>query len=113
MKITLPLKITTPNLNARGYWVRESRRRREREVTAWGLRGMDRPELPAVVMLTRVGPRPLDSDNLAFAFKSVRDAIAAWVGVDDGPGSGLTWVYDQRRGRPREYYAEVEIEQLH
>ena len=36
-----------------------------------------------VVTLTRVSPRALDSDNLAYAFKAVRDEVAAYFGVND------------------------------
>ncbi len=54
---------------------------------------------PPTVRLTRIAPRRLDSDNLAFAFKGVRDGIAAVLGVDDG-GGGPVWIYDQRKARP-------------
>ena len=67
-----------------------------------------RPELPAVITITRVAPRALDSDNLAISAKSVRDGIADWLGVDDGD-KRLTWRYEQRRGRPKEYAAEVAV----
>lgn len=49
------------------------------------------------VTLTRVGARKLDSDNLASAFKHVRDGIADYVGVDDGD-ERWTWNYAQRSG---------------
>lgn len=44
----------------------------------------DRPPFPLVVTITRLGPRALDSDNLASSGKHVRDAVATWLGVDDG-----------------------------
>lgn len=50
-----------------------------------------------VVELTRVAPRALDSDNAVGAMKAVRDAIAAWIGIDDG-SSRYEWRYAQRRG---------------
>lgn len=50
---------------------------------------------PIEVTLTRVGVRKLDSDNLASAFKHVRDGIAEYVGVDDGD-ERWTWNYAQR-----------------
>ena len=49
------------------------------------------------VTLTRVGARKLDSDNLASAFKHVRDGVAEYVGVDDGD-ERWTWNYAQRSG---------------
>ena len=53
--------------------------------------------MPLTVAITVVRPRRLDSDNAVGAAKHVRDAIAAWVGVDDGDLE-YTWVYRQSRG---------------
>lgn len=52
-----------------------------------------------VVTLTRVAPRALDDDNLAFAFKGCRDEIAAYFGVNDNDPR-VTWRYAQERGKP-------------
>lgn len=49
------------------------------------------------VRLTRVAPRQLDDDNLAGALKSVRDAVATWLRVDDGSPL-VRWAYAQERG---------------
>lgn len=62
--------------------------------------------MPLYVVMTRVGGRKLDSDNLDAAFKYVRDAIAAVVGVDDGSDQ-YTWVCQQRVGKP--FGVDVEI----
>ncbi|GEL74641.1 hypothetical protein [Myxococcus virescens] len=49
------------------------------------------------VRLTRVAPRALDDDNLRGALKSVRDAVATWLRVDDrSPLVG--WLYAQAKG---------------
>ena len=37
----------------------------------------------------------LDDDNLANGCKAVRDAVAAWLGCDDGPRGPLRFSYDQ------------------
>lgn len=63
------------------------------------------PTLPLTLVLTRVGPRKLDTDNLASSLKSVRDGIADWLGVDDGSPQ-LDWQYAQKRGG---YAVEVEV----
>lgn len=52
-------------------------------------------QLPAIVTFTRYGPRLLDSDNLAGAFKAVRDAVATWLGCGDSPSDPVTWEYQQ------------------
>ena len=49
------------------------------------------------VLLVRMSPRKLDDDNLRGAMKAVRDAIAAWVGIDDG-SARWEWCYGQRKG---------------
>ena len=48
----------------------------------------------------------LDDDNLASGFKSTRDGVADWLGIDDG-SKRLTWVYKQVKGPPKTYEAEV------
>ncbi len=48
------------------------------------------------VTFTRVGKRKLDSDNLAGAFKAVRDELADMVMVDDGH-PGIDWRYPHDR----------------
>ena len=54
------------------------------------------------ILLTRIAPRRLDSDNLQSALKHVRDAVATWLGIDDG-SDRLTWEYSQERGVPHQY----------
>jgi hypothetical protein len=49
---------------------------------------------PLVCVLTRIG-RLMDSDGLAGACKYVRDAIAAFLGVSDGPLGPVRWEYEQ------------------
>lgn len=50
-----------------------------------------------VVTLTRVAPRPLDDDNLRGALKSIRDAVATWLKVDDASPL-VRWEYQQEKG---------------
>ena len=42
-----------------------------------------------------------DDDNVPAMCKPIRDAIAKWFGVDDGPSGPLTWEYVWRRGPDR------------
>lgn len=51
-----------------------------------------------VCLLTRIAPRRLDSDNLAFAFKAIRDQIAEELGVNDG-SDAVEWLYAQESGK--------------
>ena len=63
------------------------------------------PRVPVTVVLTRLGPRKLDGDNLQSGFKAFRDGIADWLGVDDG-SPFIDWQYQQRKGP---YGVEVEV----
>lgn len=69
-------------------------------------------EFPCVVRLTRIGPKALDTDNLAGAMKHVQDAIARKLGVDDGDTGKVTWEYHQFPIKIREYGIKVSIRSL-
>lgn len=56
--------------------------------------------------LCRVGPRKMDSDNLAGSLKAVRDGIADGLGYKDD--SRIEWEYSQRLGPNRG--VEIRIE---
>lgn len=58
---------------------------------------------PVRVDLHRAGKRLLDDDNLAFAFKAVRDVVAEFVGIDDGNTKLVRWGYSQERVRQAEH----------
>ena len=61
-----------------------------------------------VVVLTRIAPRDLDTDNLASGLKAVRDGVADALGMDDG-SSRIEWRYAQERRKPGEYAVRVGI----
>ena len=48
------------------------------------------------ILITRIAPRKLDDDNLAYACKAIRDGVALAIGIDDGDPR-LEWEYDQSR----------------
>lgn len=53
----------------------------------------------AILLLTLVCPRGvLDDDNLAGMGKSLRDSIARYFGVKDGPRGPIRWRYRSERG---------------
>lgn len=53
-----------------------------------------------LISFRRVG-RPLDDDNLRAGCKALRDAIAAWLGLDDNE-QFIAWEYSQHETRGRE-----------
>ena len=94
--------------NARLHPLAEARaRRRERQVIDRALAGVAPPAGPWRVVIVRVGPRPMDDDNRTASAKGTRDAIAAWLGVDDGDDS-VRW--EVRGEVARGYAVRVQIE---
>jgi hypothetical protein len=51
----------------------------------------------------------LDDDNLRGATKSCRDGVADWLGINDND-ERVVWLYQQRKGAPREYAVEVTVD---
>lgn len=61
------------------------------------------------VILTRVSAGELDDDGLRSALKSVRDAVAYRLGVDDRPRGLVDWVYLQAIGPPKKQSVRIWI----
>lgn len=110
-------------LNARVHWTkRAARAKKERAVVAvallhvevdksvwhWFFHGAPMPK-SMTCTLVRIAPRALDDDNLAGAFKSIRDEVAAFFGVNDGPKGPIAWRYEQRKGAPKQYAVEIRL----
>ena len=101
--IVLPVKLRS-TINLREHWrVRAARAKATRHTSALVVRAHLGGKLPAGVLrvrLTWVHHRLADTDNLATAFKAVRDGIADALGLDDGDRR-LVWEYRQERGAPQ------------
>lgn len=111
--LLLPIKITSPANGSHGHWAADAKRRKDqRTIVKWGLQPLERPALPVVVTLVRIGVRDLDTDNLAGGFKSVRDEVAQWLGCGDSTRDPVTWVYQQQRGERGQYAARIKIESV-
>jgi hypothetical protein len=118
MAFTIPIQ-TVSEANRRDHWAVKAKRVKQQRSCAilsyrLALHSIPRADQPRAGMslritLTRVGPRRLDSDNLASAGKAARDVKAEALEVDDGSPL-ITWVYAQRRGAPGEYGVEVLIQ---
>lgn len=112
MIVTIPFRLSSPGNGSQKDWRTKAKQRAtQRRVVAAVLRERQPlPSTPVVVTLTRVGPRPLDDDNLAASFKSVRDEVASALGCGDSLKDPIKWVYEQRRGEPKKYAVEIKIE---
>jgi hypothetical protein len=90
--------------NSRDHWSKQAtRKKRQRNAlrAAWIDARFPVGAKPMRVTFTRIGARTLDDDNLASAFKAMRDEVASLCGCDDGKG-GPEWRYAQeaRREQP-------------
>lgn len=104
VELTLPCVVLS-ELNQRCHWA-VRRKRFDAQSTALravlheaGLAAWEAP-LPVRVTLTHVGPKMDAHDGLRSAFKGLVDAVADWLGVDDGDEASVTWHYRQETGRP-------------
>lgn len=83
---SIPLRTGRGQNNRENWRAAANRARKEKSATLLAMGGHRRlqPGEVAVVTLTRVSPGKLDDDNLVGSLKYVRDAVALWLGVDDG-----------------------------
>ena len=89
--IYTPIRVVS-EANQREHHMATYRRKKQQQVVmrAWlnRARTMVPPDaVPREVQFTRYGGKRMDNDNLAGAFKHVRDEVARWFGVDDGDAS--------------------------
>jgi hypothetical protein len=76
------------------------------DVQAHGIKTMlllvkNKPAPPVDVRLIRLSPRTIDDDNLAGAFKRVRDTIARWYMLDDADGRIVFSVGQERDAKDK------------
>lgn len=98
--------------NQREHWSRRAARAQRHKGLVEAIVGpiwrQGQLELPLTVLITRIAPRRLDSDNLAISAKSIRDGVADMIGIDDADPR-VIWLYDQERGGVKEYAVRIEI----
>lgn len=76
----------------------------------------DKPRLPVKVTIVRCASRLMrDSDGLIGSAKSTRDAIAAWLGIDDADlhsGALVSWHVEQRKVKRTEAGTVIRVEEV-
>jgi hypothetical protein len=95
----LALQLTPNNTQTMHHQEVGRIRAHERATITRALEGLAAPPGPWDVTIARQGPRTLDSDNATASAKGVRDAVAAWLGVDDGEVHRVRFVVVQKRDR--------------
>ena len=101
IEVFVPVK-TVSEGNIREHWHKAARRHQEQRCGVENALKGALFQLPCTVKLTRHGIRTLDSDNLQFSFKWVRDSAADFLvpglkrgRADDDPR--IEWIYDQKK----------------
>lgn len=109
MKVIVPVRAVSV-ANVRENWRKRAARAKQHRWAAGMamLQIKPKPQVPCVVLLTRIAPRELDDDNLRGALKAVRDGVADWLGIDDRD-KRVRWDYAQARGKVKEYAVVVEV----
>jgi len=115
LAFTMPVRVVS-EANLREHWRRKYNRKKKQQealLIAWNDTVSRLPHfwyksLPCVVRLVRVGPKRLDSDNLAGSMKHVQDAVARQLSIDDGD-ERIKWEYEQVAVGKRVYQVRVEV----
>lgn len=103
VSVRIPGMKLVSGMNAREHHMAKARRaKQEKQTVGMTLLTVTPIRPPCVVTLTRIyagNAKAMDEGcGLNASFKAVRDAVAAWLGTDDGPRGGLTFRYSQERG---------------
>jgi hypothetical protein len=111
---TIPIQTVNESNGSHGHPAVIFRRRegvRHATLAAFMEAGCVRPQLPCSVRLTRISAGELDSDGLRSALKSVRDAVASLLEVDDNAAGerSVAYRYAQERCPRGEWAVRVEF----
>ena len=104
---------TVSEANQREHWATRYKRKKQQQNAVrysmfenrWALAPFAGHALR--VRLVRIGNRRLDPDNLAGSFKHVQDAVAHFIGIDDGD-EVVGWSYHQEHGTAHSVRIELE-----
>ncbi len=101
--VDVDIEISSPLNGNQGNWPRiAARRKREREAVLDALIGIQPPTWSTYyVTLERIAMRPMDADNVSAGFKSIRDEVSRFLGLDDADPR-IHWHYRQRIQRVRD-----------
>jgi len=103
--LVIPMSLPSRANLETGHWARHKLVKIQRKIVARFLVCLPRPDLPVTVLLSRISPRLLDSeDNLPMALKAPRDELAEWLGLPNDRDPRCRWLYRQAKDeldRPR------------
>lgn len=110
--VAVPVVTANESNGSHQHWrVVQERRKGVRAVTTRALNesGCAPPSPPLVAILTRHSAGELDDDGLRSALKSVRDAVAKWLGIDDKKRELVAYGYAQEKCKRGLGWVTVEV----
>lgn len=113
VSFTIPYRLKS-EANLREHWTQKHKRHQHEDGLIRLFMRNYTSVLPCFIQLIRIAPRRLDDDNLASAFKHIRDIIGDFIipGMATGRADGdprISWAYGQQQGEPRQYAIRIEI----
>ncbi len=117
MLVQIPMRLVSEANSSEHYTVKSKRHRQQKFLVFSHLFHHPIPNLPISVTLTRHSPRTLDSDNLQFAFKYVRDAVSEHVTGCKVAGRAdnderIKWTYEQKKISKESPFITIEIKEI-
>ena len=98
--------------NAREHWrARAARTKTQKLTVGLVLHSLVAapPSPPVDIVIVRTSPGTLDDDNLQGSGKHVRDAVAKWIGIDDGRRAGFRCRVEQTSAGRGVYSVTIRI----
>ena len=114
-KFHIPMKILSEANLSEHFRVKAARKKKQKKIIKLFLVN-SKIQPPCKVILTRIAPRDLDSDdNLPAAMKHPKDIVADHLipGLAPGRADGsnlIKWEFAQKKGNPKYYALEIHIE---
>ena len=119
IKFKIPIK-TVSEANTYEHWLKASTRHKMQKsgVRACLNARLGDIRLPCSIKIIRIAPRMLDkADNLPMSLKWITDAVCEIIKpgfkigrADDDKGFHIS--FDQRKGEPKEYAVEIEVNNI-
>jgi hypothetical protein len=113
LEMSLPI-VTVSESNCFEHWTKKHKRHTEQKKAIWAEFKRIRPViiLPSLILITRIGKRLMDDDNIPASVKWIRDALAGEIFPGLRPGQAdsdprIEWKYAQKKDK--EYQVKIEF----
>lgn len=115
IEISIPVKTVQKRHHCGDKYMQERYQDNLKSRILFDLRGLERPDIPCTVTLTRVSPRLLESESaLVDVLHIIRRITASWIipGLKTSSAwedSRLKWVFEQKKSPIKSYSVMINI----